>query len=91
MKPRLLLARLRDLCHYSWKTARANRFPKILFIKKQTQWSNDKTIIELGYRKISWFVSGEQINYLPKPKAEANKLLICETLTNHDSLLNLVQ
>ena len=22
-----------------------------------TQWSNDKTIIELGYRKISWFVS----------------------------------
>ena len=22
--------------------------------------------------KISWFVSGEQINYLPKPKAEAN-------------------
>ena len=56
MKPRLLLARLCDLCHYSWKAARANRFPKILFIKKQTQWSNDKTIIELGYRK--------QINYL---------------------------
>ena len=23
-------------------------------------------------RKISGFVSGEQINYLPKPKAEAN-------------------
>ena len=45
MKPRLLLARLCDLCHYSWKAARANRFPKILFIKKQTQWSNDKTII----------------------------------------------
>ena len=22
--------------------------------------------------KISWFVSGEQMNYLPKPKAEAN-------------------
>ena len=22
--------------------------------------------------KISWFVGGEQINYLPKPKAEAN-------------------
>ena len=37
------------------------RFPlskdNLLFIKKQTQWSNDKTIIELGYRKISWFVS----------------------------------
>ena len=25
-----------------------------------------------GLSKISWFVSGEQINYLPKPKAEAN-------------------
>ena len=24
--------------------------------------------------KISWFVSGEQINYLPKPKAEANNI-----------------
>ena len=57
MKPRLLLTRLCDLCHYSWKAERANRFPKILFIKKQTQWSNNKTIIELGYRKISWFVS----------------------------------
>ena len=45
MKPRLLLTRLCDLCHYSWKAERANRFPKILFIKKQTQWSNDKTII----------------------------------------------
>ena len=50
MKPRLLLARLCDLCHYSWKVARANRFTKILFIKKQTQGSNDKTIIELGYQ-----------------------------------------
>ena len=53
MKPRLLLARLSDLCHYSWKAPRANRFPKISFIDKQTQWLNDKTIIELGYRKIS--------------------------------------
>ena len=26
-------------------------------LKKQTLWSNDKTIIELGYRKISWFMS----------------------------------
>ena len=24
----------------------------------KTRWSNDKTINELGYRKISWFVSG---------------------------------
>ena len=36
-------------------------------LKKQTRWSNDKTIIELGYRKITWFVSVSQINYLPKP------------------------
>ena len=63
MKARLLLACLCDLCHYFWKAASANRFPKILFNKKQTQWSNDKTITELGYRKISWFVSGEQINW----------------------------
>ena len=61
MKPRLLLGRLCDLCYYSWKAACANRFAKILFIKKQTQWSNDKTIIELGYRKISWFISVSQI------------------------------
>ena len=40
--------------------------------KKQTRWSNDKTIIKLGHRKISWFVSVSQISYLPKPKAEAN-------------------
>ena len=32
--------------------------------KAQTRWSNDKTIIELGYRKISWFVNVSQINYL---------------------------
>ena len=46
MKPRLLLARLCDLCHYSWKAARTNRFPKILFIKKQAQWSNDQLFAE---------------------------------------------
>ena len=46
MKPRLLLARLCDLCHYFWKAARTNRFPKILFIKKQAQWSNDQLFAE---------------------------------------------
>ena len=51
---------------------------------------NDKTVIELGYRKISWFVSVSQINYLPKAKASANKL-ICSPLTNHDILLNFSQ
>ena len=37
--------------------ARAYRFPKKIW--KQTWWSNDKTVIELGYRKISWFVSDQ--------------------------------
>ena len=48
---------------------------EVIKIWKQTWWSNNKTIIELGYGKISWFVSGEQINYLPKPKAEANNII----------------
>ena len=51
--------------------------------KKQTRWSSDKTIIELGYRKISWFVGVSQINYLPQP--------ICLPVTNHVILFNLVQ
>ena len=32
-------------------------------LKKQTRWLNDKTIIELSYRKISWFVSVSQTNH----------------------------
>ena len=62
-----------------------------IFIKKQTQWSNDKTIIELGYRKISWFVSVSQINYLPQPLASANNwsarhwqiTIFCSTSSNN--------
>ena len=48
-------------------------------LKKQTQWSNDKTIIiELGYCKISWFVSVSQINnYLPQLLASANNWSAC--------------
>ena len=53
------------------KNGRSLRFPKI-FLKKQTRWSNYKTIIELGYRKISWLVGVSQINYLPQPSASAN-------------------
>ena len=34
---------------------------QVIKIWKQTWWSNDKTIIELDYRKISWFVSVLQI------------------------------
>ena len=46
---------------------------EVIKIWKQTWWSqNDKTIIELGYRKISWFVSVSQIIYLPQPSASAN-------------------
>ena len=45
---------------------------EVIKIWKQTWWSNDKTVIELCYRKISWFVSVAQINYLPQPSASAN-------------------
>ena len=57
------------LFSFLWPLLRENgrslRFPKI-FLKKQTRWSNDKTIIELSYCTISWFVSVSQINYLPQ-------------------------
>ena len=42
---------------------------EVIKIWKQSWWSNDKTIIELGYHKISWFASVSQINYLPRPSA----------------------
>ena len=72
------------------KKGRSLRFAKI-FLKKQTRWSNDKTIIELGYRKILWFVSVSQIDYFPKLKAEANKrsarhwqiTIFCSTSSNN--------
>ena len=38
-----------------WKWQIAS-LPEDIPYKKQTRWSNDNTIIELGYRKISWFV-----------------------------------
>ena len=46
---------------------------EVVEIWKQSWWSNDKTIIELSYHKISWFANVSQINYLPRPSA--NKLL----------------
>ena len=55
---------------YCVKKGRSLRFPKI-FIKKQTWWSNDKAIIELGYHNIWWFASVSHINYLPQPSASA--------------------
>ena len=37
----------------------ADRFQSVsLFIKKKTRLSNDKAVIDFGYRKRSWFVSG---------------------------------
>ena len=42
---------------------------EVIKIWQRTWWSNDKTIIKLGYRKISRFVSVSQINYLPKASA----------------------
>ena len=50
-------------------------------LKKQTLRSNDKTIIELGYCKISWFVSVSQINYLLQPSASANNIDLLTTDT----------
>ena len=53
------------------------------FPQKQAPWSIDRTIIiiELGYHKISWFVSVLQVNHLPQPSAPANNLLIYPPLT----------
>ena len=61
----------------------ADSYASRKYTKKLTRWSNDKTIIDLGYRKISWFVSVLQINYFPQP--------ICLPLINHVILLNLVR
>ena len=78
-------------CSYViWTTFSSLSCQKVIKIWKQSWWSNDKTIIELGYHKISWFASVSQINYLPQPSASANKL-ICSLMTNHDILLNLIQ
>ena len=43
---------------------------QIASLPEDILWSNDKTIIELGHRKISWFVSVLRINYLPQPSAD---------------------
>ena len=42
----------------------ADRFPEQTEsdLTYSERWSNDKTIIELGYRKISLFVRASQIN-----------------------------
>ena len=73
VKETVLFSFLRSLLR---ENGRSLCFLKI-FLNKQTWWLNDKTIIELGYRKISWFVSVSQINYLPQPLALANSWSAC--------------
>ena len=61
-------------------------------IWKETLGSNDKTIIELGRRKISWLFSVSPINYLPWPSASADNwsarhwqiTIFCSTLSNNN-------
>ena len=55
------------LCENGGSVPRAGREWFDIFSWSKERWSNDKTIIELGYRKISWFVSVSLINYLPQP------------------------
>ena len=55
----------------------ADRFTDLWEFKKQTCWSNDNTVIELGHHKILWFVTVSQINNLPQPLALANNWSAC--------------
>ena len=72
---------------------------KVIKIRKQSWRSNDKTIIELGYHKISWFASVSQINYLLQPSASANNWtarhwqikIFCSTSSNNNKLLEEVE
>ena len=59
------------LCEKGGSVPLAGREWFDIFSWSKERWSNHKTIIELGYRKISWFVSVSQINYLSKPSAGA--------------------
>ena len=57
-----------------------------ILLKNQTQWSNDKTIIELSYRKISGFVSVSQISsaWVNNWSARHWKMTIfCSTTSNN--------
>ena len=52
------------LCENGGSVPRAGRDWFDMFIWWKERWSNEKTIIELGYCKISWFVTVSQISYL---------------------------
>ena len=77
------------LSREKWQIA-SLRCREVIKIWRQSWWSNDKTIIELGYHKISWFARVSQINYLPQPSASANNLS-ARHMTSYDILLNFVQ
>ena len=58
-----------------------------IFSWSKEQWSNDKTIIELGYRKTSWFVIVSKIN-LPQQvtdllAADKSRYYNCTTSLNN--------
>ena len=51
------------LCENGGSVCRAGRKWFDMFSWWKEWWSNDKTIIELGYCEISWFVTVSQISY----------------------------
>ena len=65
---------------------------EIASLPKNIHWKNKLGgKLELGCRKISWFVSVSQINYLPQPSASANTwsvrhrqiTIFCSTSSNN--------
>ena len=104
----ILKSSLNSLCiHFSKADKALIKFEDIDDLRKQMKteipkWSNkDSGFIVNNYwtrlSKISWFVSGEQKNYLPKPKAEANNwsarhwqiMIFCSTLSNNCFIIRL--
>jgi len=73
----------------------ADRFSAVLSKSDMTSLvdrKNDKSTIELGYHKISGFVSDSHINLTFASGFGSGKYLVCSPPTNHDVvfLLNLV-
>ena len=94
MKPRLLLARLCDLCDYSSKAGRANRFPRYYLLKNKL---SDRMIKQLlnsvitKYRDLSMsrrsILATDKSRYFAQPRPIiANYLTaINRTLPNEQS------
>ena len=57
----------------------ADCFQSISF-KKQIRWSNDKTIIEFGYRNLSWLVS---VSFASGSARRWQIRIVCSTLSNN--------